>query len=77
VALKMSNELKRILNEAAIVAYACYYRSICLEGLKKTAESSIRLAGVPAEIRTKHLQNTNLEHYLRAYLLVKNIITSV
>jgi hypothetical protein len=44
----MSNELKRILNEAVVVAYACYYRSNCLEGLRKTTESSIRFSRCPS-----------------------------
>jgi hypothetical protein len=36
---------------------------IRLEWLNKTMEASVRIAGGPAEIRTDHLQNTNLEVY--------------
>jgi hypothetical protein len=33
------------------------------EGTEKTMKSSVRVIGDPAEIRTEHYLNTNLEHY--------------
>lgn len=35
-----------------------------MEGLRRTTETSFKIAGVPAEVRSKHLQNTRLEQYL-------------
>jgi hypothetical protein len=35
---------------------------MCVEGLKKIT-TSIRIAFVPVEIRTEHLQDTNLDRY--------------
>jgi hypothetical protein len=32
-------------------------------GLRKTTESSLRKAGVTAEVQTEHLPNTSLEHF--------------
>jgi hypothetical protein len=42
-----------------VVALSKYYPSICLEGLRKTTENS-RITGVPGEIQTGKLQNTNI-----------------
>jgi hypothetical protein len=39
---------------------------ISLVGLNKSTETLFKLADVPAEVRTEHLQNTVLEHYLYA-----------
>jgi hypothetical protein len=65
----MNNELEKIWKEAVVV-YSGYYPSVCLEGLRTTTrESSGRRAGVPAEVKTEHLPNTNLEHYLYTNLL--------
>jgi hypothetical protein len=36
---------------------------ISLEGLSTTVRTSIKVAGVLAEICTSHLPNTSLEHY--------------
>jgi hypothetical protein len=46
-----------------------YYSGICLEGLKNTTTTSIRISDVPVEIRTEHLLDTSLEHYRLANLL--------
>lgn len=36
---------------------------IYLEALRKTAKSSVKIIGIQAEIRNKHLRNTSLEPY--------------
>jgi hypothetical protein len=53
----MTDELERIYMEA-FVAYSRYYPSICLEGLGETTKTSVRMSGIPAEIRNKPLLNT-------------------
>jgi hypothetical protein len=35
----------------------------CLKGQKIPMKYSVRIGGVPAEIRREHLQNTNPGHY--------------
>jgi hypothetical protein len=52
---------------------------IYLEKLKMLTKSSVRIAGVPVEIRTKHHPNISLEHYrcenlLRASVVQKGIV---
>jgi hypothetical protein len=47
----MSDELARIWKESA-VAQSRYFRGICLKGLSKKRETSVRIAGAPAEIQT-------------------------
>jgi hypothetical protein len=49
----MTDELEKIWKEA-VVAWYGYYRRIFLEGLRKTTKT-LGIAGVPAEIQTKHL----------------------
>jgi hypothetical protein len=56
----MSDELKRI-SKVAVVVKLRHYPGIYLEGLRNTG---IILTGVPAEIQTEYLSNTNLECYL-------------
>jgi hypothetical protein len=58
----MTDELERIWREA-VMAYSRYYPSICLEGLRETTKTSVRIPGVPAEIQIKPLPNASLEHY--------------
>jgi hypothetical protein len=41
--------------EEVMVAYSRYYPGICLEGLRKTTKTSVRIAGVPSEVQTKSL----------------------
>jgi hypothetical protein len=38
-----------------------YYPGIYLEGLRRITKMKLRIAGVPAEIRIKHLPNTSPE----------------
>jgi hypothetical protein len=48
-----------------------------LEGLRKTTNIAVRIAGVPAKILTKNLQNKILEHTARqtfSFLLGHNLI---
>jgi hypothetical protein len=45
----VNDELERILTKA-VMAYLVYYHCICLEGLKKTTKTSVRIAGLQAEI---------------------------
>jgi hypothetical protein len=52
----MNDELKRIWKEA-VVAYLRYYPGICPEGLKKTRKTSVKRAGVSADIRKEPLTN--------------------
>jgi hypothetical protein len=54
----MIDELQRMW-EAGILAYP----DVCLVGLKKIIKLSLRMAGIPAGIRTEHLPNTSLEHF--------------
>jgi hypothetical protein len=54
------------------VFWKCLIRNLdstCLEGLGKITKTSIRIASVLAEIHTKHLLNTSLEHYCYTNLL--------
>jgi hypothetical protein len=39
-----------------------YYHVISLDGLRKT-KRALWIVGVPAEIRTEHLQNTSQQRY--------------
>jgi hypothetical protein len=57
----MKDDLVSIWNER-VVTQARYYPGIYLEELKGK-KTSIRVAGVPAEIRTEQLWNTSLERY--------------
>jgi hypothetical protein len=36
-----------------------YYPGICMQGLRKSAEFSVRIAGVPTELRTEPSSNTS------------------
>jgi hypothetical protein len=45
----VNNELERMWKEA-VVAQLRYYPGICLEGLRKTTKTSVRIAGLRAEI---------------------------
>jgi hypothetical protein len=56
----MNDELDRTW-KGAVAAERRYYAGISLEGLTKTTEYTISVAGVPAEIRTKHSPNTSLD----------------
>jgi hypothetical protein len=49
-----------------------YYPIILLYDLRNNANTSVYIAGVPAEIRTEHLPNTSLERYL--YIINYNLI---
>jgi hypothetical protein len=40
-----------------------YYPSIFLDRLMEITKTSVRIASVPAEIKTEHLPNKSLEHY--------------
>jgi hypothetical protein len=51
----MNDELERIWKEV-VVAHSSYCHGICLEEPKIFAKA-LRIAGVLAEIRTRHLQN--------------------
>lgn len=52
----------------AIVAYSTYFPRIDLEELRKITKP-VRIASVPAEIKTKHIQNTNPETATPKFLL--------
>jgi hypothetical protein len=45
-------------------------REFCLGRLRKTKKTSVRIAGVPTEIRNDYLPNTSLQRYRYAYLLL-------
>jgi hypothetical protein len=47
-------KLEMMWKEAA-VANLRYYLGVCLEGLRKITKPSVRIAGVPAEMSSKHL----------------------
>jgi hypothetical protein len=53
-----------------VVAWLKYYSGICLEELKNTTKTSVRIVNVPVKIETEHLSNTNLKHYRQANLLI-------
>jgi len=40
-----------------------YYPAICLEGLMKTTKTFSKKVDVPAQIRTRHLQNKSQKRY--------------
>jgi hypothetical protein len=44
-----------------------YYPAICLEGLRKTSKTSIRIAGLQAEVSIWDLLNTKQECYSLDY----------
>jgi hypothetical protein len=48
----MNNELEKIWKEAVAV-HLKYFPEHFLDGLKKTTITSVKIAGVPAEIRTE------------------------
>jgi hypothetical protein len=52
----VNDELERIWMEMAM-AKSRYYPSICLEGLRKTTKTPIRIDNVVAKIQTKHPPN--------------------
>jgi hypothetical protein len=45
------------------LAYSKHYAEIFLEGLRKPRKTSLRIANIPAEIRTVYLPNMSKEHY--------------
>jgi hypothetical protein len=47
----------------ALLACSMYYAEIFTEGLRKPRKTSLRIANVPAEIRTICLLNTSKERY--------------
>jgi hypothetical protein len=54
----------------AAVAYFKIYPSTCLEGLRETSKTSITIIGVPAEIRTRHIQNKSQNCFVAVNPLV-------
>jgi hypothetical protein len=60
--LLSNDELETGSKEAAL-AWSKYYPGILPEGLGKTRKVSLRIAYVPAEIRTVLLPNASLESY--------------
>jgi hypothetical protein len=44
-----------------VSAQSRYYPDICPEGLRKTTQTSLRIADVPKEIQTEHLHNASLD----------------
>jgi hypothetical protein len=52
-----NKELERTWKEAVVVTSDAVYHPICLEGLSKTIEASVRRGGVKAEIRSSRLYN--------------------
>jgi hypothetical protein len=44
------------------VAYPRCDPGLCLDGLRKITKTSVEIAGVPGEIRTVQLPDTNVEH---------------
>jgi hypothetical protein len=65
----MIDELERICKNETVAQ--SMYDPQNLPGVteKKQQITSIRITGVPAEIRTEHLPNMNLERYRHANLL--------
>jgi hypothetical protein len=57
----VKNQLERIWKEA-VMAYSKHYSHMCLEKMRGK-KSSVKIADVLAEIQTKQLPNTGLEHY--------------
>jgi hypothetical protein len=45
-----------------------YYPGSCLEELKKDTTSSVKIVGVPTEIRTDHFPNTSQNRYLMSQM---------
>jgi hypothetical protein len=58
----MANELEMTRKEV-VVAQSWNYPSICLEGLRKSTKTSVRVADLLAEIRTEYLPSTSQERY--------------
>jgi hypothetical protein len=56
------DELERILMEA-VMAWLRHYPHYSPGETKKPWKTWVMVVGVPAEIWTQHLLNTNLEHY--------------
>jgi hypothetical protein len=52
----LNNELRRIGKETVLI-YRRYYPGIRFEGLRKRTETSVKIVGPLAEIRTEHLRN--------------------
>jgi hypothetical protein len=48
-----------------------YHPEIRLEGLRKTAETSFRIIGILAEIRTGHLTDASENHYHLSHFATK------
>jgi uncharacterized ubiquitin-like protein YukD len=53
--------LEWILKEA-VMPQSNYYPAICLEWLRQPRETSVRIAGILAEVWTEHRPNTGLQH---------------
>jgi hypothetical protein len=47
-----------------VVAKSRYYPAIPLEGMRKTTKTSVRISGIPPEIRNEHTPNVNPVRYL-------------
>jgi hypothetical protein len=45
------------------MAKSRYYPDIFLEGTRKSTKTSVRIAGVPADIRTANLENKSVDLY--------------
>jgi hypothetical protein len=56
----MNNELERTWQEA-VMACLRYYPDICLEGLRKSTKTSVRISRLPAEILTRNFPNSKQE----------------
>jgi hypothetical protein len=55
----MIDELKGICNEV-VFTYLRFFPGISQDELRETQKSPVRVASVPAEIRTEHLPNTSV-----------------
>jgi hypothetical protein len=57
---RMNDELEVTWKEA-IVDYSTYFKRTDLEHLRKIIKILVRIASVPAKIRTQRIQKTSLE----------------
>jgi hypothetical protein len=48
----------RELWKEVVAAYSNYFLGVCLDGLRVSTKTSIRLFGVPSEFRTDDLPNS-------------------
>jgi hypothetical protein len=54
--------IEKNVEEAVVDYFKVLYPSICLEGLRIMTKSSVRIAGLRAEIWTRELSNTKQEY---------------